>query len=171
MKSPLHILAAALLTACSPLVHEVQLDTGDIRAGETLIAKETATRLFQDVCIKTAPRFHAAPSNAASHGFRVSPETGTYYDSQRNVSFRIQTQGRPVCSMVFGSHDRPQLLAVYLAAATHPVAQHPKQTSRIGVDPFFGRTQVKLRHGQIMTFNPRVKDNGIQYYRAAITAK
>ncbi|MGL5009606.1 MAG: hypothetical protein ACRC6I_06955 [Paracoccaceae bacterium] len=114
----LPLLAALALSACVGSGKPTPNTFTDIGPGAAAADAATASLLFARICADTAPSLSAARSELAALPFRQAPDTGTYFHTQLDLSFKLRTEGgQNICSMVFGTTDDPQSAALLLAAA------------------------------------------------------
>jgi hypothetical protein len=136
--------------------------------GTAPLSLKTSSLLFQEICVKpfrSKTKFQKAVGN---NGFEADPETGTFYDHKRNVSFKwIANSGKPVCSMVFVSKEKPEELGLALAIGS---AAGNSGSADIQLDPNTHATRTQSHGNSTMNFTPESRINGEQYYRATLAA-
>ncbi len=136
--------------------------------GDAPLSVKTSNLLFQEICVKpfrNKTKFHTALAN---NGFEASPTSGTFYDHKRNVSFKwIANSGKPVCSMVFVSKEKPVELGLAFAMAS---AAPNSGRAEIQVDPNTSATRTPSHSNSTMNFAPATRVKGKQYYRATLAA-
>ncbi len=109
------LLSAAVLVLAACV--EQTASSGDVGPGPELADPVIASMMFSDVCVDTAPSFAGAPRVLQSLPFRQHPETGTYYHTNLNLSFKVFSDGgRRICSIVFATDEAPGPTTLILAA-------------------------------------------------------
>jgi len=117
--------------------------------------------MFGRVCVDTAPSMARARQEIASLPFVQHPETGTYYHTNVNLSFKLGTGGDRSCSMVFGTREEAGGLAILFAATTG--------ASSIELDPDRGSAAANLPNGGRFSFRPGTRHGGLTFYNAYIS--
>lgn len=128
-----NLVIAAFFSVTGPAVAE------DIGPGSAPISAADAANLFGGICAKNHADHAKAKAAAEEQSFVPSPETGTYYDSRRDVSFKFlpDEDGKAICSMVFGSQDEAQSVVLFpvMAAGVENVSFDPDDLIAMGTLP------------------------------------
>ena len=138
--------------------------------GSELLSKDTSVSLFSSVCVQNFPNGQAAQDVLERNGFQPHPATGTFYDGQRNASFKLFGKNRMrKCSMVFASNEKAVELAMIFTLAS-AIAEN-NGNANIYVDPEFGISRTKSHGDAEMTFVQTQRFGEGSYYQAALTAQ
>jgi hypothetical protein len=79
-----------------------------------------------------------------------NPTTGTWYDPRRELSVNLEpSDGRPACSVIFASNDKPQTLSLAFAMGT---AIESGDTPNVFIDFERGGAFTPLANGAEMAF-------------------
>ena len=95
-------LAAILALSATPLTAQ-SVDPGTLPA----VPADRAVALFAAICGDSLPNFDSATDRMSANGITDAAQTGTFYSSRENLSFKI-TDGPgagKTCSMVFATQD------------------------------------------------------------------
>lgn len=166
------VMAALLVTGCTEGTENQQSGSaGFVGPGSQQVDANNAMSLFKTVCIETLPQFAKAPSRIAAYPFRQSPQTGTYFHTDLDLSFKLgkmRGSGKKFCSMVFTSKEKADKLSLLmsLSAATGSSTKNPS----IGIDPQNGASSIVLTNGAQFSFIPTGRQGGQTYYRALLVA-
>lgn len=161
---------AFLLLAFSSLLAGHAATADDIGPGSRQISAETAAKFLVAVCVDQFKNVRQAKRVLAANGFRPSPDTGTFYDNKRDLSFKIgKAKGVHACSMVFTSRAKPVELATMLTVAS--ARENAKGKAAVSVDPETFRGATVSTGGSKMTFRRAGKHDGKWYYHAVLRAK
>ena len=105
-----------LLLGCVDPATPTVVSEGGVGPGATAAPVMTASALFRQVCIDTAPRLDAARTALSKLPFTQNPTTGTYYHNMLDLSIKVRREGgRGVCSIVFASTEPPERVGKELA--------------------------------------------------------
>jgi hypothetical protein len=137
----------------------------------TLLPKDEATIFFAQVCGTNVPEIDRAHSVLKKEDFWKQPETGTYYHPKYNLSFKITSRYGGTCSMVFGSKDLPDVLAVSFGVAAAMTVNSADESAEVEVDPKSGISRVEFQEGWVFQFEPAGKADGVAYYNASIVVQ
>lgn len=154
--------ALAALAACEPTATGgmVQTASGPVDPAEMVanappmgtapLDLDSAVLAYQSICLDTLPRFAAAEEVVRRQGMAQNPTTGTWYDPRRELSVNLEpSDGRPACSIVFASNDKPQTLSIAVAMAT---GIESGETPNVFIDFERGGAFTPLANGTEMVF-------------------
>ena len=123
--------ALAALAACEPTASggmvptaSGSVDPAEIVAnappmGTAPLVVDTIIPAYEAICLDNLPRFAGAAEDLQRLGLAQNPATGTWYDPNRELSVSLAPQdGRPACSILFASNDKPQTLSLAFAMGT-----------------------------------------------------
>lgn len=140
--------------------------TAEIVPGTGYVGTSIAMSLFQDACLETMPTFKFENTELAKSMFRQNPKTGTYYHQNLDLSVKVQKVGAgKACSMVFSSKEEPSQLAIGMSLLPATVSGSSNPTIDFTSD---NSTSVQLARGAKFTFVTTGRNNGRNYYRAAV---
>ncbi|MGB5557049.1 MAG: hypothetical protein WBN04_03450 [Paracoccaceae bacterium] len=131
----------------------------EVGPGPAAVDAVSASKLFNDVCGKTAPSFRKAPAVMAELPFRQNTATGTYYHQSLDLSFKLLPKR---CSMVFGSVERSSMLGLAMATSTG--------ANEASFDPISGAATSNGPKGTSLEFQPVAELKGRAMYRAVLIA-
>jgi len=123
LKAVAALLAAVALSACeTPVtVSSTPVPLAQIHLGRQSADAIFTPLLFETVCLNYAPSFAGTPAQLEGMGLFQQATTGTYYHTSLNLSVKLlERNGKPVCSMVFGSRDEPMMLSITMQTQTAP---------------------------------------------------
>jgi hypothetical protein len=136
--------------------------------GTTLLPKDDAVIFFAQVCATNIPKINRAHNVLEKEDFWKRPETGTYYHRKYNLSFKITPRDGGTCSMVLGSKDLPDVLAVSFGVAAAMIVNSIDKSAEVGFDPKSNVSRVEFQEGWVFQFEPAGKTDGVPYYHASI---
>ena len=131
LRARLGAAALAALAACEPTASggmvptaSGSVDPAEIVAnappmGTAPLVVDTIIPAYEAICLDNLPRFAGAAEDLQRLGLAQNPATGTWYDPNRELSVSLAPQdGRPACSILFASNDKPQTLSLAFAMGT-----------------------------------------------------
>lgn len=108
---------AFVLGACNSTAP--QRTEAGLTIGTENVESVSGSIMFGQICADTYPDFDKARQALAAMPFKQNPNTGTYYHQNVDMSVKLIDNGADhICSMVFGSKDDPDGLAIIFAAAS-----------------------------------------------------
>ena len=115
---PTSVAAPTAQTPASPPPVEPSAASAPPKGTAPLVV-DTIMPAYEAICLDNLPRFAGAAEDLQRLGLAQNPATGTWYDPNRELSVSLAPQdGRPACSILFASNDKPQTLSLAFAMGT-----------------------------------------------------
>jgi hypothetical protein len=87
--------------------------------GTAPLVVDTIIPAYEAICLDNLPRFAGAAEDLQRLGLAQNPADGRWYDPNREMSVSLAPKdGRPACSILFASNDKPQTLSLAFAMGT-----------------------------------------------------